>query len=615
MGIWLQKLIRYIDKNPAIKANLKSFAWVFEILFVELLISGMIFELITNAPVQSIGEALFAPIFSIKAGFYLVPFSSLLMAAVLMAATALVWYEKFTRFLGLQLFGLLFALLIGATCSVMIEGYLFQELSHFVPWPQYIFNFIAMREANPGQHVLLSCLIGFGVVFFFYISYIAKIFFNIGKPLGTARFATGLDLYRAGLFAKYGFVLAKSWYGQLKFSGFELIIFVAGTGGGKTKAVVIPNLLELRNENIVVTDIKGEIYAATHQYRQALGQAVYRFEPESATTHRYNPLGLLRPTHMDEDLDVIFKTLIPDTHDPLWADSARNIAKMMVMYQLLECKKVPTLQSIYQMVCMPNFSEQAQMMYETTKTPRVANLFGKFLSAREKTQRDMLLSAQEYLSKFDSPNLAYATGGNDFDLRDLRKKPMTIYFIMPANTQTFNAIAAVFFEQMVRLTTEKNEPDASEYSINAIIDEFGNLPMIPSLARGISFLRSYRLRVCAFVQQISQLKAIYGQDRKEGFMAAPVKVAFDIGSKEDAFYFSALSGKKTIKVKNETVHQDMSMNVSTHMQHRELLSPDELMRLGRSKLLIYRTGFHVTKAKKNFWFQKKYYKNLLKLGN
>ena len=371
---------------------------------------------------------------------------------------------------------------------------------------------------------------------------------------------------------------------------------------------MIPNMFELKHENVVVTDIKGEIYDKTHRYRLSIGQAVFRFEPASTDTHRYNPLGLVRQEHIDEDLDMIFSTLIPSSRDPLWADAARNVAKMLAMQALVEERKIPTLQGIYQTICHPGFIESVETRFEHIRTPRIANLFGKFLSAREKTRRDILLNAQEYLSKFDSPHLAHATSGNDFDFRELRTRPMTIYVIMPANTETFGAIGAIFFEQMIQLTTEKNEPDPSEYSINAIIDEFANLPKMPSLAKGISFLRSYRIRVCAFVQQIAQLKAVYGEAHKEGFMAAPVKVAFNVTSKADADYFSSLAGKKTITVKNSTTHQDLSTNVSTHQQYRDLLTADEVMRLRASRLLIYRTGHHVIKAKKNFWFKHQEYR-------
>jgi type IV secretion system protein VirD4 len=513
-----------------------------------------------------------------------------------LGAATLLTKPGLARFLGIQLVLFLGVIIAILGLTTWLDGRIFEGLRGFIPSIADFFQFWKEGSSNLWLSLGISLLlIGGG-----YLSYLLKNFSWMGQPLGHARFAHGLDLYRSGFFSKTGMVLSKSFYGKLRYSGFEPIIVVSGTGGGKTKAVVIPNMFELIHENIVVTDIKGEIYQKTHQYREALGQKVIRFEPASNTTHRYNPLALVRESHLDEDLDMIFKTLIPDSNDPLWADGSRNVAKMLAMFEILEQKKTPTLQGIYQTLCDPNFPEKIPLMYDKIKTPRVSNLFGKFLSTRDKTQKDLLLNAQEYLSKFDSPNLAYATSGNDFDFRDLRKAPMTIYLIMPSNTETFGPIAAIFFEQMTRLTTENNEPGKEEYSINAFIDEFGNLPKMPSIAKGISFLRSYRIRVCAFVQHIAQLKGVYGEESKEGFLASPVKLAFNITSKQDADYFSALAGKKTITLKNQSFRGDLSLNISAQKQMRDLIQPDEIMRMSRSKLLIYRSGFQVVRGRKNF---------------
>lgn len=592
--------------------NLKSFLMAMLLAFAWLLLASSINHWIVNSMPHHVKAILFYPLLAIQGGYFLVAVSSLTISAYLLLSVLLIWHGRLYRFIGLQLIYFLVVLVFGTCVTVLIYGYLFAGFSHFLPSPRYIFPLFKLAQSSGNHDFALSAGIGFGLTLLIYVLYVFRVLFNCGQQLGKARFGHGLDMYRARLFSSTGFVLGDSFYGKLKFPGFEPIIFVSGTGGGKTKAVVIPNMFELTNENIVVTDIKGEIYDATHRYRRSLGHAIYRFEPASKDTAKYNPLGLIRKTHIDEDLDIIFKTLIPDSHDPLWSDASRNIAKMLVMYEFIELKKTPTLQGIYQTICKPSFIESIEAMYETIQDGRIANLFGKFLSAREKTRRDLLLNAQEYLSKFDSPNLAYATSGNDFDFRELRTKPMTIYLVMPANTETFGAISAIFFEQMIRLTTERNEPKVDEYSINAIIDEFANLPKMPSIAKGVSFLRSYRIRVCAFIQQIAQLKEVYGEHRKESFMSAPIKVAFNVTSKLDADYFSALAGKKTITVKNKTIHHNMSVNVSSHRQYRDLLTPDEVMRLHKSQLLIYCTGYQVIKVKKNFWFHDKHYKKLLK---
>ena len=582
--------------------------------FLLLILNAIIFGLISPQALSAGIKLLWLPFKMIQQGIYLEPLGALSISLWLLIAVIFIGLERLYRFIGLQFIYLFITVAIASSVTVMIYGYLFRGFTHFLPFPNTIFSAIRVSGYTHDKDFVFSLWVGFGFVFFIYGIYLFKEFFSLGQVLGKARFANAFEIYRSGLFAKRGFIIGNSFYGKLRYAGYEPMIFVSGTGGGKSTAVVIPNMFELTDENIVVTDIKGEIYAATARFRESIGQAVYRFEPANPKTHRYNPLGLVRKKYIDEDLDMIFKTIIPDSHEALWADGSRSIAKMLAMYDILEKQETPTLTKIYQEICHPEFDEKIQVIYPLIKTPRIAHLFGKYLSARDKTRRDLLLSAQEYLSKFDSPNLAYATSGNDFNFYDLRHKPMTIYLIMPANTETYGTICAIFFEQMIRMCAEKNAPDKDEYTINAKIDEFANLPKIPSIAKGISFLRSYRIRVCAFVQQISQLKEVYGEDKKESFMAAPIKVAFNVSSFNDAKYFSGLSGKKTISVKNETLHQDMSINISTHKQYRELLNPEEVTHLRKTQLLIYFTGFNVIRGKKNFWFKDRYYRKLANLS-
>lgn len=573
--------------------------------------NALIYACIQAHPFNNSVSFLWLPIQSMREGYFLAPITSVILSVWLLSASICIYFGKIYRFIGIQLMYFLLAVLVASSIMVMIDGFLFKGFTHFIPWPNQILAAIQMSDYFRDHEFVFSFVIGFGFVFFVYGLYMIKAFFHLGQVLGKARIANGLEIYRTGLFSKTGFVIGESQYGTLRYAGYEPMIFVSGTGGGKSSAVVIPNLFELTDENIVVTDIKGEIYAKTAAFRRAIGQKVLRFEPENSQTHCYNPLALVKKETIDEDLDIIFKTIIPDSQDSIWADGSRSIAKMLVMYEILEKNETPTLNHIYQSICHPEFDEMVTNIYPLIKTPRIANLLGKYLSAKDKTKRDLLLSAQEYLSKFDSPNLAYATSRNDFDFDEFRHQPMTIYLIMPANTETYGTICAIFFEQMIRLCTQKNNPQQNEYTINAMIDEFANLPKIPSIAKGVSFLRSYRIRVCAFVQQISQLKEVYGEDKKENFMAAPIKVAFNVTSLNDAKYFSSLAGKKTIKLHNETLHQDMSMNISTQKQYQDLLSAEEIMRLKKSQMLIYVTGYNVIRGKKNFWFKNKAYQDYL----
>jgi type IV secretion system protein VirD4 len=308
--------------------------------------------------------------------------------------------------------------------------------------------------------------------------------------------------------------------------------------------------------------------------------------------------------------------LIPDSQtDDFWPTAARNLIKMLAKYFMCEEKVTPTFQMIYQKLCEPDFNNWVDEQYPNLADPSVKNLFSTYKTSYEKTRAGISQQVKEFLEPFNTPNLANASNGNDFDFNELRKSPVTIYLIIPASGGIYQSLISIFFEQMICANT-MNEPDENDCAINAMIDEFANIPKMPTLAQGISYLRSYRIRVCTFIQYTSQITEIYGQNFKDGFMAAPLKIAFKITDLKDAEYFSELAGKKTIKVKNDNHSSNRDSEYfyfdrsSGTKQTKNLLTKDEIMWLKPSDLLIYKSGSMVIKATKNFWTNSRSYKKL-----
>ncbi|MBE8215894.1 MAG: type IV secretory system conjugative DNA transfer family protein [Endozoicomonadaceae bacterium] len=429
------------------------------------------------------------------------------------------------------------------------------------------------------------------------------------QPLGCAHFANIFDLNRSDLLQQEGICLGHTFYGPLRHTGFEPILCIGGTGGGKTSAFVIPNVLELKYDSLIITDIKGEIFELTGRYRQKIGD-VYIFDPENPNTTPYNPFELIRIDTFYEDLDLIFSVLIPESKEPIWSMGSRSIAATLVCMMNTTQQK-PTLFAVYQALCRPDLREEIAQFYElNTLNPQLKALCGKCLSVREEQFKDLSLQAQEYLSCFNQPNLSKATNSNAFNFHLLREKIQTIYIKMPANTETYGPICALFFEQLFQHSSQENNPDLSKKSITCFIDEFANLPRIPSIIKGINYLRSYRIRICLFIQHTAQLAHVYGIINKENFLAMPIKVIFNISSKEDADYFSRYCGSTTIEIKNKSEQQG---RYSMQYQHQNvpLIRPDELQRLSKKYSLILKTGFVPVKSKKNFWFLHRKYRKLI----
>ena len=510
------------------------------------------------------------------------------------------------RFFALQALVLLGFTLCSMSVTVIIYTRLFHHWS--IPLqPQFFIDTAYYALQHRDIRFLPSLVIG-AIVWLPYIHYWLRIF--TGNRLGKARMATGLDLYRAGFFSTQGVYLGDSFYGPLRYNQFEPIIFVAGTGGGKTKAMVIPNIFELAQESLLLTDIKKEIFAKTAVFRKTLGPVLV-FDPEDDHTSKYNPLALVREQTVHEDLDVIFKVLIPDSKEGVWGMGSRSIVKMLTLMEI-ESGNTPTLSQLYRRICYPELRQELQVFYdEAEMSLQLRNLCGKCLSVRPAQFKDLCLQAQEYLGCFNQPNLAHATSGNDFNFKALRDQVTTIYITMPVHTDTYGSICALFFEQMFQHSCEENEPAPEKLSINCFIDEFANLPKIPSITKGINFLRSYRVRICAFVQHTTQIAEVYSNNDQENFLSTPMKVAFNVASKKDAEYLSGLCGTKTITVKNVSTSEPFKKNVQHQTQGIPLLRPDDIQRLSHKKLLLIKTGFFPAIARKNFWSGKKKYTRMV----
>ena len=456
------------------------------------------------------------------------------------------------------------------------------------------------------NHFFFFIAILFG--FFPWIFYV-RYWFGYGSwsTLGNARWAKGIDLYRAGFFVSRGLCLGHHFYGVLRYDQFEPILFVAGTGGGKTKAFVIPNLLELVHESVLVTDIKGEIFSATATFRMRLGP-VKMFNPAHRETACYNPFSLVRRNVLHEDLDIIFKILIPDSKEALWSTGSRNIMKTLTLIEI-EQGVVPTLSLLYKRLCNPKLRDQLANFYEQKEdmSDVLRNLCGKCLSVRLSQFKDLCLQAQEFLSCFDQPNLAYATSKNDFNFKQLREKVTTFYVQMPPHTETYGPICALFLAQLFQHNCEEDRPDVCQRPINCFIDEFANLPQIPSITKGINFFRSYRIRVCCFIQHTGQLSSVYGKYHRENFLAMPTKIIFNVTSREDARYFSEICGTRTVQIRSGSSRGLFKVDWRFHTQSEPLIRPDDLQRLSKKKFVIIKTGFFPVIATKNFWFKSKKY--------
>lgn len=216
--------------------------------------------------------------------------------------------------------------------------------------------------------------------------------------------------------------------------------------------------------------------------------------------------------------------------------------------------------------------------------------------ASENTRAGVMTSFRSRLELWNNPLVDAATSGNDFDLRDVRKRRMSIYLgVTPDNLDRMAPLLNLFFQQLIDLNT-RELPEfnpALKYQCLLLPDEFTAMGKIHVLAKGISYIAGYGLRMLPIIQSPAQLVEVYGEHAAETFKtnhalqivfppkASETKTARDIS---EWLGYQTVKGVSESKGKNVFTKRERSENVSD--QRRALLLPQEITSLGKERELV-----------------------------
>lgn len=449
------------------------------------------------------------------------------------------------------------------------------------------------------------------------------------RPLhGEARFATRREIRQAGLLGDEGIILGRLGKRYLVLPGQQGVELEAPPRSGKGVGVVIPNLLNWPGSTIV-SDIKGENFLRTAGYRKAYGQEVHLFDPlsERERSARWNPLGYVSttPYRCIDDLQRIGTMLFPDPHagDPFWTSSARSLFLGIALYLFETEGATRTLGEVLRQgmasddegfqkhwkrvidTCeragYPLSQEAVQSLYDVIDlAPTTASSIRKTFTSR--------------LDLWLNPMIDAATSANDFDLRELRKRPISIYVqINPDNIARLQPLLNLFFQQAIGLQTRElpeNNP-ALKHQLLLMLDEFPALGRIPVIAESTAFLPGYNVRTVIIVQSNSQLIEKYGVEGAKSIRKMlAARIVFPPKEYEDAEAVSRELGTYTVEQKNTSRPMwggsGKSPSVSISEQPRRLLLPQEVKELGSSRMILFHEGLRPVLADRVYYFREKH---------
>ena len=475
------------------------------------------------------------------------------------------------------------------------------------------------------HRILGSCGLSLGVV----VVSLITAFAPRRPPLhGEARFASAREIARAGLLGSDGILLGSWRRRYLMLAGQQGVALAAPPRAGKGTGVVVPNALHWPG-SLVCVDIKRENWTITAGYRAACGQACYLFDPfaEDRRTARWNPFSYVSPDPLRRlnDLQRIAEMLYPDPPnvDPFWTASARSLFLGIALY-LFETPSLPkTVGEVLRQGMASDdegFGQHWKRLIEGRNSgsrplsPECVRSLYDVIDLAPVTASSIRKTFTSRLDLWLNPILDAATAESDFDLRELRKKPLSIYVgVNPDDLHRLRPVLSLFFQQAIGLQTRELPERNPElrYQIMMLLDEFTALGRIPILAEAISYLPGYNVRVVLVIQTPAQLREVYGIHNSEVMLKSlAARIVFAPKDFVDAREISDELGTMTVKARSVSTPlgvpldrragRGKSQNVSE--QRRPLLLPQEVKELGGEEAIVFYEGLRPIRCRKIRYF-------------
>lgn len=388
------------------------------------------------------------------------------------------------------------------------------------------------------------------------------------------------------------------------------VLVVGGSGSGKTRFWLKPNLLQCHS-SYVVTDPKGSIVV---ECGNALLKNGYKLKILNTINFKksmhYNPFAYV---HSEKDILKLVTTLMTNTKgegsggDPFWEKSERLLLTALIAYLHYEApaeeQNFATLLEMLNTMQVLEDDEEYQnpvdLLFEELAKKKPNSFAGRqyklYKLAAGKTAKSILISCGARLAPFDIQELRDLTMYDELQLDTLGDKKTALFLIMSDTDSTFNFLISMVYTQLFNLLCDKADDvygGKLPIHVRCLIDECANIGQIPNLEKLVATIRSREISACLVLQAKSQLKAIY-KDNADTIIGNMDSQIFLGGSEPGTLKdLSEMLGKETIDAFNTSDTRGNSPSYGTTFQKmgHELLSRDELSVLDGSKCILQLRG-------------------------
>lgn len=484
----------------------------------------------------------------------------------------------------------------------------FRQIDEIFEQPLHI------RWTEDSFRAVLFCLLAYAMGIFIWLS--SRKNYRRGEEHGSARWGDAASVNRKYRQKPDSMNKILTQHVRIGFDGKKHrrnlnVLVIGGSGAGKTRFFVKPNVMQAAECSMVILDPKGEILRDTGQMLIDKGYSLRVLDLISMErSHCYNPFVYLRDDNDVQRLATnLFKSTTPkgaQSSDPFWDTSAQMLLLALMFYLKYEA---PSDEQNFAMVMemlragevdeednAPSALDSLFSDLRQTDPGHIAlKYYDAYHSGAAKTLKSIQITLAARLEKFNLESVEKLTITDELELNTLGEKKTALFAIIPDNDTSFNFLVSILYTQLFQQLFEladKKYGGSLPLHVQFLLDEFPNIAMPDDFQKILSTMRSRGVSVSIILQNLTQLKALYEKDW-ECVVGNCDEFVYLSGNEQATHkYVSELMGKATIDTNTYGRSFGRNGNYSKNDQNagRELMLPEEVRMLDNRYALLFIRG-------------------------
>lgn len=385
------------------------------------------------------------------------------------------------------------------------------------------------------------------------------------------------------------------------------VAVIGSSGSAKSQSYVIPNLINVRDKSIIVTDPKGELYDLTAQLKKDQGYKIYQVDFISFMQSKYNPLSYVETTLQAQKVaNTIITNFEGDSggDNVFFKNSATNMLSALIIYVKAEFPpEEANMEKVVQVYT--DYVQDEDTFNKWIKTiPNehpAREMLNSIIDLTGNTRGSVTSTLNNGFNIFKLPQVKQMTRTSDFHFKDFVDEKAILYVKLSMEDDTFSPLTSVFFSQMINIyydVASNSKSQKLKRKIVFMLDEFANIGKIDNYSRTLATCRSLGLSMHTIIQNKSQLekRSMYGTEETNDILSnhdTTIVLRAKPEDTETTQWISDALGKTTKEITKESVSVSrQGKTVSTNKEHieRPLLTPSEIGALEKQQSIVIIAG-------------------------